>query len=530
MSAKARSASTACSMAFGTTAGYFRRHEVKQASDATRYPRAHDLRGVRFDANLAPETLTLTKTWPASKRRRAFRNSLVLALPLGIAPAAHAAGPLGEQGARITTSRYGIDLFQGPVLASARVTGLSGAVTAVGDGADAIPWNPAAVALRAPYSTTRADWELTGGLTLPSYVRHTDFDNNGKVGFTYDNFVWFMLGGLIQYQKLAFGVVASFQNYELGAPSTAVTLPDSGEAVQAVVIRLLRIEPVVGYAFLEEQLHVGVGLRLAAFYAIGRTQGTSFDPDKERLLLNSNAIGAEAGVLFTPRGLPFRLGAAVRSPATPTDSDPGRIPANPEGDHVVGNVYLPDHLELPWEVEAGVALQLWRRPFNLRWTDEDGVEPHESEPYRRMVKGYPEAPYRGARRMLRQRYAALPRERVLLSLSGALSGPVENAVGIESMLSQRVDRSGERTVVTVRAGAEAEVLPYWLVLRAGSYLEPTRFRDGSSRVHGTGGFDVRVLRSTILGLFPDDTLFRLSVAIDAARDYFGWGLGAGVFH
>lgn len=455
---------------------------------------------------------------------------IALALGLGFSASARGAGPLGPQGTPITTSRYGIDLHQGPVLGSARVTGLSGAVTAAGDGADAIPWNPAAVALRAPYSTTRADWELTGGLTLPSYVRNTDFDNNGKVGFTYDNFIWLMVGGLIQYDKAAFGVIVSFQNYALGAPSETVVLPDTGEALKSVLIRLLRIEPVVGYAFLDEQLHVGLGLRLAAFYGIGRTTNDSFDFDHERLLLNSNAIGAEAGVLFTPRALPFRLGAALRSPATPTESEPGRMPANAEGDRVVGSLYLPERMELPWEVEAGVAVQLWRRPFNLRWADEDKVEPRESEPYRRMVKGYPEAPYRGARRMLRERYAAIPRERVLLTLSGALIGPVKNAVGIESMLAQRVDRSGERTVASVRAGVEAEVLPYWLVLRAGSYLEPTRFREGSARLHGTGGFDVRVLRSTIFGLFPDDTLFRVSVAVDAARDYFGWGLGAGIFH
>ena len=49
-------------------------------------------------------------------------------------------------------------------------------------------------------------------------------------------------------------------------------------------------------------------------------------------------------------------------------------------------------------------------------------------------------------------------------------------------------------------------------------------------MHGTGGLDVRVLRSGLFGLFPDDTLFRLSLAVDAARDYFGWGIGAGVFH
>jgi hypothetical protein len=98
------------------------------------------------------------------------------------------------------------------------------------------------------------------------------------------------------------------------------------------------------------------------------------------------------------------------------------------------------------------------------------------------------------------------------------------------MLSQTVERSGEHTVVTVRAGVESELIPTWLVVRGGSYYEPSRFRDGHARVHGTGGFDVRLLRSTIFGLFPDDTLFRVSGAVDVARDYFGWSLGAGVLH
>jgi hypothetical protein len=42
--------------------------------------------------------------------------------------------------------------------------------------------------------------------------------------------------------------------------------------------------------------------------------------------------------------------------------------------------------------------------------------------------------------------------------------------------------------------------------------------------------DVRVLRSSVFGLYDEGTLFRLSGAVDLARDYFGWGLGVGIFH
>ena len=131
--------------------------------------------------------------------------------------------------------------------------------------------------------------------------------------------------------------------------------------------------------------------------------------------------------------------------------------------------------------------------------------------------------------MLKARYKTVSRERVLLSASALMSGPVKNAVGVESMLSQTVNRSGEKRVFTVRFGAEGELVPWWLVVRAGSYFEPTRFRSGKPRVHGTFGFDLRVLESTVFGLYDEGTRFRVSGAVDVSRDYFGWSVGAGIF-
>jgi hypothetical protein len=235
-------------------------------------------------------------------------------------------------------------------------------------------------------------------------------------------------------------------------------------------------------------------------------------------------------VLWAPRATSLRVGFTARTPAIPLGQVEGRIPPNAEGDRVVGTLYLPERLVLPWELEGGFAVQLWKRHFNLRWADEDKVPAEEAEPHRRTLKsGQREPPWRGARRLLKARHAALPRERVLLSASVLLSGPVKNAVGVESMLTQTVRHSGERPAVTVRAGVEAEVLPTWLVVRGGSYLEPSRFRSATARVHGTCGFDLRVLESEVFGLYDEGTRFRISGAVDGARDYFGWSLGAGLF-
>jgi hypothetical protein len=443
---------------------------------------------------------------------------------------ARAGGPLGPPGSRIQTSSYGVDLFQGPVLASSRISALAGAYTAIAEGTEGIPFNPAAASLRPPYSTTRDDYDLTAGLTLPTSVKGTDFDNNGQVGFSYDNFYWLTFGGLLQHDKIGFGMIASFQNYDLGVPGTPVPLPNTKEVIAGVTARLVRIDPVISYGFLDEELHLGAGLRFAGFYGVGNTGEVGQKASNERLLINSNGAGVQAGALWVPRSLPLRIGGAARSPTIPFIEDEGRIKADPvTGDRVVGNIFLPDRVELPWELEAGIAVQLWKRPFNIPWHDEERVPKEDAERWRRDKNGQPEPHYLGARRLLKARYAEIPRQRVLLSFSTLVSGPVRNAVGVESMLSQVVDRSGETTVVTVRGGAEAEVIPNWLVVRGGSYLEPTRFRTGQTRLHGTGGVAVRVLRWSVFGLFDDDTLFRVSLSADVARDYLGWSIGAGLF-
>jgi hypothetical protein len=397
--------------------------------------------------------------WSARSSRRASRAATFSFAATLTTCFARAGGPLGSDGERIQTSDYAVDLFQGPVLASTRITALGGAFTAIAEGPDGIPFNPAAASLRAPYSTTRDDYDLTASITLPASVEGTDFDNDGKVGFAYDDFIWLTAGGIVQSRHVGFGLIGSFQNYELGSPGGSVPLPDTDETIRAVRIRVLRLDPVVSYGFLDGQLHVGTGLRFAAFYGVGVTGHTEKPVENERLLMNANALGAQGGLVWAPFRLPLRLGAALRSPVVQTGAEVGRIPEDAAGDRVVGDVYLPDRIVLPWELEGGVAIQLWKRPLNIAWRDEDEVPESESKPFLRSERGQKERPSRAARRMLKARYRTIPRERVLLSASALLSGPVANAVGLESMLSQTIERSGERIVLTLRGGVEAEVVP-----------------------------------------------------------------------
>lgn len=437
---------------------------------------------------------------------------------------AFAGGPLGAQGTPIQTSNYTLDLFQGPVLASSRVTGMGGAYSALADGAEGIPFNAAAASQRYPYSTTRTDWELTGGITFPASVASTDFDNNGHAGFGYRNFVWATGGGFLQHDHWGFGASVSLQNYSLGAPRQ---LGLDGSGVNDLTIRIFKIDAVASYGFLDDQLHIGGGLRSAVFNAVDTSQ-------VEKLLLGTYGIGAQGGVLWRPHRLPLRLGGTVRSPVIGTITSSPNVMQDPTtGDHVVGKFYLPSGVDLPWEAEWGVAFQLGPRPLNIQWADEDKLDDPEVEEERRTIPATSKEPahlepaYKAARRILRRRYRAIPREKVLLSFSMLVTGPTKGAVGVESMLTQLIDRSGEKTSVTLRGGTEVEVVPNRLQLRAGSYMEPTRFRESTARLHATTGFELRTIDWSVFGIFPEDNAFRVSGAVDFSREYFGWSLGGG---
>ncbi len=231
---------------------------------------------------------------------------------------------------------------------------------------------------------------------------------------------------------------------------------------------------------------------------------------------------------------------------------------------------MPSQVALPWDVNVGLAVQLGR-PFNPRWIDpaealaqlDRFVEYRKRERARNrrarirraMAAGSTEGAAtqavdaeiegeetldaihldraeRALRLHLKDRYKALQRFYVLISSSLLITGPVENAVGVESFLQGRVQRSGEKVTFSPRLGVESEVVPGWLTLRAGTYGEPTRFdRAGArARLHGTTGLDLKLFPWTVFGLFDDGTHWRVSGALDAARRYFSWGVSIGVWH
>lgn len=477
-------------------------------------------------------------------------------LPLTLAAPARA--QLGPDGSRITTNDYAIDLFQGPVLASTRVMGLGGAYVAVGDFIEGNTQNPASPAVRTAHALDHDDWDLGFGITFPSSLSGSDFFNTGKGRTTIpttaeQSFVALELAGNLQFGPWGIGAAVNTQQYALTRAEA------SDDRLQSQIVNL---NVQLARSFLDGQLFVGVGLRTLGLSVLN----TNAETQAERTLFESFGGNLELGTLLRPNGASYRIGAAFRAPVesqVDRQTTTARVlfPGTPE------ELFLPNSVRLPWQVSLGFAYQFGRL-FNPRWYDphtliertERYVRWRQSDRERRRQRLYDLAERAGGdvpaakaaidahldleqaiderslqeaanvtRERLRERYRDLGRFYVLVSTALQIDGPVEDAVGVESFLERTVNRSGERTTLSPRLGVESEVIPHWVVLRGGTYIEPTRFASNpaGARVHGTGGADLKLGQWDVFGVWPDQYTWRLRGAVDAARDYFGWGVALG---
>lgn len=480
---------------------------------------------------------------------------------------------LGPNGSRIRTSNYKVDLTEGPVLAGTRVIGLAGAFTALAEGTEGNTENPAAPAVRNRYSLDHFDYDLDFGLTFPQSIANNDFFNTGQprtdVGKTSTTgFVFLDAATNLQLGSWGLGFTIDAQRYGLQLESTQTSSLGSGQ----LDAEFLSGHLLLAKAFATGQLVVGAGIRFTGMDLVANTQAVA----TSSALFRTTGTALETGALWRPNGLPFRVGAALRSAVNSTAAANSSVPVT-DGNHVIGDpaspnaFFLPNEVALPWDASFGLAVQLGSRPFNPRWWDPSdllrqlrrSVTARENAREARRAELIQAARRRGAdveaatraidaelatetaldeldldraekrvRNELKARYRAMRRFYFLISASLDVIGPVDNAVGVQSFLEQTVNRSGESVSYSPRLGVETEVVPHRVKLRAGSYLEPTRFdtAQAHARVHGTFGFDVKLFPWTVFGLFDDGTEWRAAGAIDDAARYFGWSAAIGVWH
>jgi hypothetical protein len=439
---------------------------------------------------------------------------------------------------------YDIEIYQGPLLAPIHVMGVGGAYVAMAEDTEGSAVNSASPAVRDPYSTTWFDYDLSVGISFPGAFASTDFDNHGDNANLPANhasagdFTDLTLGATMQFGGLGLAATGDLQQFSLTSQSASSSL----------TMQIGRWKALAAYGMLDGQLVVGSGARIVTMQILEQNAGT---------LLTMTGLSPEAGALVMPTGQPWRIGATFRAPVS------GGVLGSGSS---VGGLVLPTNIVEPWETELGIAYQLGPRPLNPGWENpraqeaelrgeierdrdkraldyaiemaltppgERAAKRAEQQAQERALRAIEEEHLRETSADLRAarkaRYANWPREKILLLASALVSGPSGHAISVEGFLDQRLERVGQEPTVTPRLGIEGEPLRDRMQLRAGTYVEPSRYGGGSARQHFTFGADVRLFPLEFWGLLPEAT-WKVGLFIDLAPRYQNAGIGLGNWH
>jgi hypothetical protein len=429
-----------------------------------------------------------------------------------------------QNGQKLTTNHYAIDLFTGPVLGSGRIVGMSGAYGAIATGIDGSFINPVGYAERYEQEIDQFEWELTGSVSVGGLLINNDLDNNGQRNDLPTKNSAQLTGGLrLQIGDAGAGATAIWQQY---------TLVGKDHRQSDFLFANYRVG--TGYAFYRGSLVLGGTWRIVSF--------TLSDPSmKNSSLVKFTGYGAEFGALIRPAFERYRIAAVVRTPVASKPRSESNVTMN-DGVTYVRDFVLPEQVHVPWELDVGFAYQLGERRSNIPWQGKrtlarklkrqisegtyvappsNGGPEFQELPAdeKRALEQAVEDQHESERRFVRHQ----PRRYVLLSCDFLLFGPTTRGQGVAAFLSQKAEASGRRVSVGTRFGAESEILQDRLRARAGTYLEPSRFGRAHYRPHGTLGSDVRLFDAWSWAI-------RGTLTLDVAPRYFDWGVAIGLWH
>ncbi|MDP9000590.1 MAG: hypothetical protein M3O46_10815 [Myxococcota bacterium] len=390
---------------------------------------------------------------------------------------------------------------------------------------------------------------MSVGVSIPGAFAKTDFDNHGDLATLptharAGDFVDVNLGATLQFGAVGFAATGDLQQFSL-----------TTSAAQGLSLQIGRWKGLGAWGMYDGQLVIGGGARVVTMQIVGNG----------RTLLTMTGIGPEAGALLMPTGRQWRVGITGRAPVRGGifGSEDVTIDA---GVRRAGPFVLPSTVVMPWEIEAGLAYQLGPRPLNPGWENphdqEDrlrrriendradraalrdremiatptGRREHlrieleaEEDDFRVIEDRELAAEVARLRRIRLARYENWPREKILLLASLLLTGPSARAVSLEGFLDQRAESVGNTVSLTPRLGVEGEPLRGRMLLRAGTYLESSRYEGGGPRQHFTFGSDVRLFPLDFWGLLPRAT-WKVELFVDVAPRYANGGIGIGNWH
>ncbi len=439
--------------------------------------------------------------------------------------------PAHAQSRGFTNNRYSIDLFTGPVIGGGgRMIGMAGAHVAIASGIDGAPYNPAGYAERYEKEINWFAFDITGGLALSGLLTRTDFDNNGKTNKASNAAYQVVLGTRMQFSYFGTGLTWQERRYTLTGQETNRKFD--------VVIDTWRQG--VGYSFLNGGLVAGATLAIYTFKVANSQQTfpiTDFSVGRDPI--GYRGFGAEFGVLIRPAHERYRVGFVGRTPVTLRPDQKERT--DEDGIRRAQGLVLPDTIHVPWELAWGFAYQFGERRTNIPWRNTQRLRkdlaaqiangtyqtpPRYGESAYQALPENPDqaldvamANYREAERRYRRHQ---PRRYVLVAADVIVTSKTNNGYGLESFLDQVPERSGQKVSYGVRVGVESEVWPDRMRVRAGSYLEPSRFDRAYYRPHGTAGVEARLFDFWRWSA-------RVTTTIDLAPRYINWGLAFGLW-
>lgn len=371
------------------------------------------------------------------------------------------------------------------LLGSARVVGLGGAYVGIAEGAAGFPSNLAALSHRAP--GLERDWDVgvtLSWLDLPfTGTQRRDVDNDGEPDESVESRQ--LLGALLlQYKR--FGIGFSWRN---SRAAYCITAACEGEG-ERLRVSLTQSVLAGSVAFGQDDFILSLGLfaAQASFSQLGDESWRYGD------------TGVAVDMLYRPHGRPYRIGVSVRPEVVAGwRREEGQVPFI-AGRQLYSAVVAPAVLSLgaSWRLGEGAHRYNRLSPAARRQllVEGDALPVPEEEP------------------------KDVPVGRWLITAQVDLVSGVDNAVAARSFASTaEPEFVGGTSTIQPRVGTEWDALPGLLRLRAGTWLEPSPFRDRMPRPHVTGGFELFVLR------YWED--WALTASFDVARRYSNIGVSIG---
>jgi hypothetical protein len=343
-----------------------------------------------------------------------------------------------------------IDAYNGLVVSFGRATAMGGAYAGVAEGLDGAIFNPASVAHRSRALDRAWDYDLVLNWIIPGeLLSREDLGNEGRADPALIDRASVQLGAGVQLGRLGLAFLVR-----------AWSITANGAHGDRLRIQLQDTALSGGWSFWRDQLAVGADLVLV----MGVPQWAP-GPSGDFQDSTFSGIHLRAGALYRPTALPFRLGLAL---------DPGQSVTRPKGSANLP-VTLPRSIDFPWTLSLGASMLLGR---NAELYNEPPLIERRDHP-----EWDPGPDYETGRW-----------EPVLLSAQLDVVGRTPGAVSPLSYVHQQSQPalpSGAHVSLEPHLGAEWTAIDRWLVVRGGSYLEPSRTGAGP-RLHGTFGFQVRI--------------------------------------